>query len=412
MLKGELLEFYESSPMKDALLCWYPFEHKKTDYIVLRDPKDYSVKTLISLRNRLSEHGRLLLAYENPFALRYWNGKRSPETGKPFDSLFGRDCRPSKAELETRLSQAGFEGQKWYYPLTDHWFTREVYSENYLPDEYLGQRFIPYMDGDEEYSYVERPLYREIIRGGAFSFMCGAYLVEARACKMTAPCPVDYAAVTAYRETSKRFATTIRNDGYVYKFPLHPDGILSLENTQKNHEELARLGVDVLPLERRGDMLVMPRVNLPTLWDYWAKKHTNGTFDKNEMYEHFDLIRDAIFKAAESGKCFWELVPANCFYDAQDNRLIFFDQEYASENDPPEKALVRAIWALNYSEALKNDPMKPEWLDALKKRYNLEGKWDELSKSARTETKNVFGNGCAPLEQATKKAAEKIKNNR
>jgi hypothetical protein len=177
--------------MREGVISWYPFKpdasvldlsggalnellksrcktveenscranpEKKFDYIVIIDLRNFDINTLKYFHTKLNPHGRLLIAYENPFALRYWSGKDN------YVTLTGNDRRISKAELQIRLRQAGFEGQKWYYPLTDHWFTQEIYSENQLPDEYLSHRLYPYIDNNEHLKFDERPLYREVIR--------------------------------------------------------------------------------------------------------------------------------------------------------------------------------------------------------------------------------------------------------
>jgi hypothetical protein len=424
--------------MREAVLCWYPFKSnakmldlsngilsqllqnngnvsstgKEFDYAVVLDPDDISVDTLKGLRAKLNSHGRLLIAYENPFALRYWAGKSFADTGNSYDSLFkcGENPLPSKAELTIRLKLAGFEGQKWYYPLTDHWLAHEIYSENYLPDEYLNQRFIPYIADDINLQFDERPLYREVIRGGAFEFMCGAYLVEARTNENNEPCPVDYAAVTAYREPAKRFATIVRSDGIVVKKALHKDGYESLKKMQKNHEELAGLGVNVISLSLEGDSLKMPRLELPTIWDYWVKKLTLGTFDENEMFAQYGRICEAIYKSSANGKCYWELVPANCFYDEKADDLIFFDQEHCWENVSPDVAAVRAIWGLIYSPAFNKESKQNEWIKALKEQCSLTERWDELSIIAHNHTlKEVFNDIFDIFGDVSKAAVKRVK---
>ncbi len=438
-MSGNLREFYLSSPMREGVLSWYPFtpgtraldlsggvlsgllerrcgfvgkpEDSQTgsfDYVVALDPGCFDADALKTLRLGLNPHGRLLLAYENPFALRYWAGKKSPDTGVPYDTLFGRGPAPlpSKAELQTMLRLAGFEGQRWYYPLTDHWFTMEVYSESCLPNEYLNQRFFPYIADDDCLRFDERGLYREVIRGGAFEFLCGAYLVEARVCAEDAPCPVDYAAVTAYRESGKRFATVVGNDGWVRKTPLHPDGEESVRRIIRNHDDLARLGLDVVPARMDGGSLVMPRLALPTLWDYWAKKHSCGVFDKSEVIRHFDRLRDTIYASSVGGKCYWELVPANCFYDKEQERLIFFDQEYCWEDASPDIALVRAVQSFHFSPAFRGTPLAAEMVEIFKKRYNLSDKWGALAKLAGSKTFNeVFGREYREYLANTERAA-------
>lgn len=438
-----LRDFYRSTPMREGILCWYPFESDarvldasggvlgelierrcglvvdldvagggEYDYVAVLDPVDFSVEALAAFRARLKPDGRLLLAYENPFALRYWAGKAAPNTALPYDTLFGlgESPLPSRQEMRTRLTRAGFAGQKWYYPLTDHWFAREIYSESYLPNEYLNQRFIPYMADDECLRFDERGLYREVIRGGAFEFMCGAYLVEARRDAASLPCSVDYAAVTAYREPSKRFATIVRNDGIVHKSPLHPDGLESIRRIHRNHEDLAALGVDVVETRVVDGSLVMPRLNLPTLWDYWADKLSRGVFDEGEMIRHFDRIRESILRASANGRCYWELVPANCFYDAKTDRLRFFDQEYYYDGASPDVAVARAIGAINYSSSVfRNDPRSERWLNILLDRYGLAEQRDALFSTVVPKTDiEVFGHGADALAVETERAVSGI----
>jgi len=409
--------------MREGILCWYPFtpnakvldlsngilsdllktkglnvsessDNYGYDYIIALDIQDFSEEALKSMRVKLKPNGRLLLAYENPYALRFWAGSRLSEKDHPYSTLFNRATLqlPGKAELTIRLKNVGFNGQKWYYPLTDHWFTQEVYSENLLPNEYFGQRFFPYIKSDIYLQFDERPLYREIIRGGAFEFMCGAYLVEARLCSDDEACAVDYAAVTASREPAQRFATTVRNDGMVYKTPLYPDANATALNLVKNHEELSSLGLNIIETKMAGGSIVMPRVSLPTLWDYWTDKLSRGIFDENEMFLHFDRIRKEIYKASTNGKCFWELVPANCFFDAEKDEMIFFDQEHYWDNVSPDIAVARAIWALRYSPAFQIEPRSKKWFDMLFERYGLSERKEELNALADVKTlSEVFG---------------------
>ncbi len=410
MTSAYLKQYYESSPWKGSVFCWYPFEDG-VNYETVMDPDDLSTEALLGYRKKLGPHGRLLLAFENPFGLRYWNGKRSPVTGQSFDSITGRDGSAGMAELKIRLAQAGFAGQKWYFPLTDHWFTSEVYSESYMPDELLNQRFTPYMADNEVYQFDETPMYRGIIRNGAFALMCGAYMVEARASALDAACPVDYAAVTAYRAPQSRFATTLRNDGTVRKTPLCPEGQAGIRRIMRINGELSALGVNVLPMRVERGALVMPRVNLPTLWDYWAKKHTRGELAPDEMFGHFDRIRDCIYLAAKNGGCYWELVPANCFFDEKTDELIFFDQEYCWDGVTPDAAVVRALWALKYSPVFSCEPRAAEWLEHLKARYGVGDRWKELSLIADGKmTAGVFNNWNTPLDKATAAAAKIIKD--
>ena len=407
--------------MREGIINWYPFESKSTvlesssgaltqlllekcanvtsfdseydgkgkfDYIVCIDPGEITRELLSQYRSYLNSNGRLLMAFENPNGLQYFAGKRNPRTGLPFQFWFGE----SKAETEIRLKKAGFFGQKWYYPFTNHYFTCEVYSENYLPNEFLNHRGFAYIEDDYTKEFDERRLWKEVIRGGAFEFLCNSYLVEARACKDDEPCNVDFAAITAYREREKAFITTVNSDGFARKHAVFREGLNRLNIIAENHSDLKRLGVNVLPMKIDGDCLTMERLNMPTLWDYWTRKLMSDELDEELLFDHFDRIRDSIYTSAKEGRCYWEMVPANCFYDIANDNLIFFDQEYYWENIDPDMVLVRAIYALKYSAEFKQDPKTQGWIYSLKDRYNLTEKWDFLTELADRKTREFVFN--------------------
>jgi hypothetical protein len=446
-LTGDLLELYETTAIREGVLCWYPFvRNSKTldcsqgiltdllkrktsevhsasstqlegltayDYIVVLDPNNITTKALCEYRELLNSHGRLLLAYENPFALRYWAGHSAPNTGKPYDTLFGNgdDPLPSKVQLTLKLTQAGFSGLKWYYPLTDHWITTEVYSDSYLPNEFLNQRFESYLDNDSNRRLDERGLYQTIVREGAFEFMCGAYLVEARVCENDEPCSVDYVAVTAYREPAKRFATMLCNTGKAYKIPLHEDGLESVKCIASNHAELRALGVNALDCEIEDTFLVMPRIELPTLLDFWAEQLKEGELQTEEVVKLFDRIRNDIYTAAKTGRCYWELVPANCFYDEKNGELSYFDQEYCTQGWDPDIALARAVSGLRYSPTFASIPTMQNLYQELLVRYKLQEERDMIVELAKAGTyREVFGDIHHQLQIITKNNAAIIGN--
>lgn len=432
----QLEHLYKISPMREGLLNWYPFDagasvleqtqgaltpllnsrcenvetfhgeylgRRKFDYVVAVDVGEVTVELLKQYRSYLKPHGRLLLAFENPYGLQYFAGKRNPRTDCPFQFWSGE----SKAEVSSRLEQGGFQGQKWYYPFSEHYFTREVYSENYLPNAFLNHRGYEYIGDDFTKEFDERGLWKEVIRGGAFAFLCNSYLVEARVAKEDKPCIVDFAAITAYREKDRAFITTVCSDGAAHKKAIYPKGESRLRRMAENHEDLERLGVAVLPVRFEGGTLTMKRVELPTLWDYWTQKLLEGKLEEKELFSHFDKLRHAIFLAAKNGRCYWEMVPANCFYDSAREEIIFFDQEYYWENTDPDMTLVRAIYALKYSAEFQREPRTAPWIEALKQRYGLIEKWDSLAELADKKTNEfVFSDTYTALLDRTVRRAK------
>lgn len=378
--------------------------NEKFDYIVALDYADLSVEGFNRLREQLKPQGRLLVAMENRFGLRNWCGKRSRQTGKPFDTVSGRDGSFGKAQISLNLERAGFGGQKWYYPMSDHWFTQDIYSDKYIPESYSTARFRPYVEPDYTLLMNEQELYKDVFQNHVFEFFSNAYLVEARLDAEDKPCPVDFAAVTTYRTKEKRFATIIC-DNVVKKMPLHPDGEKGINRMIYNHELLAKRGINVLPLSLDGDSVVMPRIRQETLIDYWQRTLQDGSFDFDAFVNMFDRFQSVIFQSSEmlppgTGGCdpmlgevqklaFPELVPANCFYDHEKDVLLFFDQEFSIENYPVKIVLARLLQSIVFSD-LGRESRLLEAFDELKVRLGLEDCWEAVDKAAVDFLEQIF----------------------
>jgi hypothetical protein len=445
-----LRKTYKTSPMREGVLCWYPFKENAVvhyggealselfahrglvvekrlnpdtgyDYVVIVDPEfpdGFTSETFGKYKNALNRDGKLLFAYENPFGLRYFAGKMpslSPIV-YPYESLYGRAVGVSRPECVSRLKSAGFNSVKSYYPFTDHWFAQEIYSENHLPNRFLGHRLIPYIDSATPLLFDERFLYGEAIRGGAFEFLCPAYLLEAGIGSEV--CPVDYAAVTTYRFKRNRFATLLCNDGTAKKIPLCAEAAEKAKQTAKTHSDLEKLGVNVLPLKIGDDgTLTMKRVNAPILIDHWCEKWEAGTLVADEVIGQYDTIKSEIDKASACGVCYCELVPANCFIE--DGKLVFFDQEFSCGFGDPkyaaDVAMTRAILALTiYNHArwgfgIKDDAFITNVVDGLKSKYGLAENWVELVKAADegVTQKEIFSDALGPLAIASSRIQER-----
>ena len=86
----------------------------------------------------LKPNGKLLIAIENKYGLKYWCGAREDHTAIPFDGLnqyiLSKTAQTfSRQELADLVKNAGFENSFFYYPLPDYKFPQVIYSDEYLP---------------------------------------------------------------------------------------------------------------------------------------------------------------------------------------------------------------------------------------------------------------------------------------
>lgn len=168
---------------------------QKFDYVTLIGVLEYAgrftegntpFKTFLEkAKSYLKPKGKLLIAIENKFGLKYWAGAREDHTGRHFDSIEGYPNDKGiqtfgKLELETLLKSVGFDELSFYYLMPDYKLPKIIYSDEYLPDiDDLFDVYSPNFDQDRLALFNEREAFKNIIKNGNFPFFANSFLVEA-----------------------------------------------------------------------------------------------------------------------------------------------------------------------------------------------------------------------------------------
>ncbi|SHH33950.1 class I SAM-dependent methyltransferase [Tepidibacter thalassicus] len=165
---------------------------KKFDYITLIGVLEYSryytnttspcEDFLKNIKKFLKEDGKLIIAIENKFGLKYWAGCREDHTGNFFDSLENytgtKDVITfSKEELKNILNTVGFKNLDFYYPMPDYKFPSQIFSDNRLPGVGELRNLVINYDQDRLLLFDEGLVYDNIIENGKFDFFANSFLV-------------------------------------------------------------------------------------------------------------------------------------------------------------------------------------------------------------------------------------------
>lgn len=165
---------------------------EKFDYVTLIGVLEYSiyyiesaspfVDMLKKARRYLKPGGKIIIAIENKYGIKYWAGAREDHTGKLMDGIMGypeveRVRTFSKEGLEALLREAGMESYEFYYPLPDYKMPTEIYSQKYLPKEYPFATNSPNYDRDRYSFFDEGVVMNELIREGKFEMFANSYLI-------------------------------------------------------------------------------------------------------------------------------------------------------------------------------------------------------------------------------------------
>lgn len=166
----------------------------KYDYITLIGVLEYSelyiesddayITLLKNLKKHLTPQGKIIIAIENKYGLKYWAGCQEDHIGGFFSGIegysgFDKIRTFSKKELEKILNQSGLHQYQFYYPYPDYKFPSCIYSDNYLPKK--GELNFNFCNFDRERMnlFDETKVFNELLKEDSFSFFSNSYLIIA-----------------------------------------------------------------------------------------------------------------------------------------------------------------------------------------------------------------------------------------
>lgn len=174
----------------DDVKCYESF-----DYITLIGVLEYAKNFILSdqpyhnilkkIKNLLNPDGRLIIAIENKYGLKYWAGSREDHTGGLFDGIEGYINQQGsqetfgKREIVELLNQNGFEYLQFYYPHPDYKMPLEIFSDHCLPDIFQVLTEAPNYDQDRMSLFSETLAFTGLIRNGMYDFFANSFLIIA-----------------------------------------------------------------------------------------------------------------------------------------------------------------------------------------------------------------------------------------
>ena len=200
-MKENLLEF------KKNIISWYPIEKKDTILQVGKDEEitkilkeksnnvslienidddfeikakfDYvtligsfenlsSEKEIISLlkfaENCLTRDGKILLAMQNKYGMKYWAGDRNSQDSKDYENIIeNKENILSYSKIKNILNNLKLK-YKFYYPLPDYKLTNVIYTDEFMPtNDSIDSRILTFCEDGEILNFSEREAYKELI---------------------------------------------------------------------------------------------------------------------------------------------------------------------------------------------------------------------------------------------------------
>lgn len=362
------------------------------DYITLIGVLEYQgrysndnnpyVSFLQYLKKLLKPDGKLLIAIENRFGLKYWCGMKEDHTALPFDGINNYQKSQlartfNKNELTNIIKESGFKNTKFYYPLPDYKLPNMIFTDDYLPKKDINNRYRQYYLDYSSLVLDEMELLPEIIDNGVFPFFANSFFVE---CSDSKCSNIRYVTSTYDRKKELQLATII-TDKDVKKMPLSKEAINEINITAKNMQELMDKGINVIDFKLNNNIIVMDYVKHQSFDAYLlelANKGNISTFksliesfyklllktsditNNNYIIDHKLCKNNNIDFGPVLKRGYIDFLFHNAFYDG--DNFIIFDQEFVEENIPASFMIYRS---------LKNFYYKNEWLNKIIKKEEI-----------------------------------------
>ena len=285
--------------------------NKKYDYITLIGVLEYQNNFtsssnpfrdfLAKIKQLLKPDGKLIIAIENKYGLKYWCGAPEDHSGIPYDGInnyaYSNVARTfSKKQLERLVKSVGFSNTYFYYPLPDYKMPQVIYSEDYLPKNGSIDNWIPYYEpnGNSMISDEEH-IYGDLVDNDVFEFFANSFMVECSADDENIG-QIQYAVSSPFRNKEYNMITVYSRDKGYYKIA-DSNSINALKATDNNHKMLQKNGILVSETNIKENVMYTREILGTPLTDVLLKEYADK--NENKVYKIFDKIYQDIIRSSE-----------------------------------------------------------------------------------------------------------------
>jgi len=216
-------------------------------YIQSEDPyNDFIDK----IKKHLAPGGKIIIAIENKYGLKYFAGCKEDHTGRYFEGIegytnsFGVNTF-SHAGL-SRLLDNNNLNYKFFYPYPDYKLANTIYSDDFLPKPGELNTNLRNYDNDRIVLFDECKAFDALIEEGVFSFFTNSFLVMASVedIETTVKAMPIFAKYANERIVKYRSATMIykdkNGDNQVFKIALNNNANEHIKRIGENYEKLCK----------------------------------------------------------------------------------------------------------------------------------------------------------------------------
>lgn len=166
--------------------------NKKYDIVVVIGVLEYAgsflnskepyMQFLSNISNLLNDNGKVYIAIENKFGLKYFAGCNEDHLGRPFVGIEGYSDKKVRTFSYSEISELlniNFKDIYFYFPFPDYKLPSVIYSEDYLPNETASIASYLNYDADRLLLFDEEKVYKNIKTLEDWKMFSNSFLIEA-----------------------------------------------------------------------------------------------------------------------------------------------------------------------------------------------------------------------------------------
>jgi|GEM_PF-312888 len=301
---------------------------EKYDYVTLIGVLEYAPSYIGSespfadmlerCRGYLKPGGKLIVAIENKYGMKYWSGVHEDHTGKMYDGIMGYLTDNgvttfSRGGLEKLLEGAGFRGTEFYYPMPDYKLPMSVYSDRRLPESGEIWQDSHVYDKTFYKMFSEASAYESVVKDGLYPVFANSFLVVA-SLDVLPESDAAYVKLNTIRAPKYR-TRTVKLLGGGVRYRKQPECEAAREHIADIYKGYMLLrdyynSIEVCPCSRVGEDIEFEEASGELLSEYMLKSVTGYEDFMETVRTYMDRVldvRDEFKKTFELSDGFREL---------------------------------------------------------------------------------------------------------
>ena len=315
------------------------------------------------LTPHLAENGRIVIAIENKYGLKYFAGCKEDHLGTYFSGIEnysdGGGVRTfSRRGLERIFRKCGVQQAAFYYPYPDYKFMTTLYSDAYLPGKGELSNNYRNFDRDRMLLFDEKSAYDGLVEDGLFSIFANSYIAV-----IGGSFDVKYVKYSNDRAADYIIKTEISRDSQgkavVRKYPLCQEAVEHVKGMAVAYDSLSEkykgseLTINTCKLVETEDEIYaefefVEGVPLSELMDKCLEKD-----DLDSFHNYFKQYVEKIGYNSEYPAADFDLIFANILVDGDKWTLIDYEWTFGKPVDTKELAF-RAIYCYLLEDEKRN----------------------------------------------------------